>query len=178
MPDRPSTFGAHAERPDVDGLAWRLLQNSSVHRCNTRTELAAVGAALAAEGYRQLLVDADRWGDTAEMHTDLAAALGASAGYGFNLDALADLLRDRAETQFAAGPPPVSGTLLTVAGFGGFAERSPGNARGLLEAFAGAARYGLLVGHLMLCVVQSERQESAVGATPVAAVDPRWLRRS
>jgi hypothetical protein len=165
---RPLVFDATA--PDFaqqwQRLDWQLLQNSSVHRYRSDDEMECTATGLAGLGYAVHHLDAGNWRHEDEMHTALAAKLNFPSYYGRNLDALNDVFRDIAEYRYGSDPS-TTGTVLVLAGYGSFTRHNSKLAHALLEIFAGNARRGLLVGHLMLCLISAKNDFPEVGATPV-----------
>jgi hypothetical protein len=74
--------------------------------------------------------------------------------------------------------PAAAGSVLVLRHFDAFFMQEPNAARVLLDAFARAARMGLLMGHRMLCLVQSDDPKIVlprVGASPVMWNPAEWL---
>lgn len=152
-------------------LDWQLLQNSNVHRYRDDDALETTCAGLAALGYHLHRLNTSGWADAAALHTALATALDFPSYYGRNLDALNDVLHDVAEYRYGSSSA-TTGTVLALAGYDTFAEREPALAQHLLDSFARNARYGLLIGHPMLCLVTAEQEFADVGAAPVMPALP------
>ncbi len=110
---------------------------------------------LSSEGYRVIVIDAVTWSTTDDALDALAGALGFPDYFGQNLSALNDCLRDVAAFQYGSDENS-TGTALALTHFEGFAARQPDIAHALLDVFARRARTGLLIGHRMLCLVQSD----------------------
>lgn len=154
---------------------WGLLRDSFVHRYDTADGLGRGVAALRELGYLVREVDGAGWRSVAEVHDGLAAALTLPEYYGRNLDALLDVLRDVAEYSYGADPT-TTGTVLAIAGYERLIELDRRLAHDVLDVFALAARYGALLGHPMLCLVEASAdlaELGEVGATPVSrAAEP------
>jgi Barstar (barnase inhibitor) len=147
-------------------LDWQLLQNSSVHRYSSDNEMERTAIGLAGLGYVLHYFDAGNWRHDEEMHTTLAAELQFPNYYGRNLDALNDAFRDVAEYRYGSDSS-ATGTVFALSKYEPFTLQNPDLARTFLDIFAVNARYGLLVGHPMLCLIGSTREFPEVGATPV-----------
>lgn len=97
--------------------------------------------------------------------------------YGRNLDALNDVMADVAMYE-RGSDPSATGTALLLANFDAFGQRDEATAHALLDIFAVQARMAMVVGHPMLCVVESREWHEGVGSTPVMPVHSGWFRRS
>jgi hypothetical protein len=161
--------------PDDDAqwqrLDWWLLKNSNVHRCNDRHTLDTACDRLADYGYLMLRADCATWDTDLDMYGALSELLAFPAEYVRNLDAFADVTREVAMYE-RASRPEMTGTVLALVNYRDFAGRAPGPAHGLLDVFATEARMALVVGHPMLCLVESsEAFDRNVGGTPVMPLD-------
>jgi hypothetical protein len=124
---------------------------------------------LADHGYQLVRLDAGDWATQADFHRDIRAALDFPDYYGNNLNAFNDCMRDVATYEYGAHRD-ATGTVLVFTGYDAFARREPRAAAVILDVFANAARLGMLFGHRMLCLVQSDDPDlhfDPVGATPV-----------
>lgn len=149
-------------------VAFGLMANSFVTLFRRPAVLDETVDWLTARGYQVVRVDAAGWTTQADLHRDIAAALG-FPGYGRNLDALNDCLGDVARYEYGTSPD-ATGLVLVLTGYDAFAARHPEPAHALLDIFADQARTGALFGHRMLCLVQSGDPDiviPAVGAMPV-----------
>jgi hypothetical protein len=93
-----------------------------------------------------------------------------------SLDALNDCLRDIASRMYGT-PHDSSGTALVLRHFDHFAKTHASVAQALLDIWAGRAWDGLLIGHLMMCLVQSDDREitfQPVGPRPVGWNAKEW----
>lgn len=132
---------------------------------------------LTERGYQVVRVDAAGWATEDDLHRDLAAALGFPDYYGENLDALNDCVRMVADYELATTPKD-TGFVLVLTGFDGFLTRCPVPANAVLDIFAKQAHGAALIGHRMLCLVQSDDPElevEPVGAMPVLWNPAEWL---
>jgi hypothetical protein len=160
-----------------EALDFQLVADSFVRLFWRPAVLAEVVQWLGEHGYQLVTVDTAGWTAEADMHRDLAAALGFPDHYGGNLDALDDCLRDVAE-HAAGSPSTADGLVLVVVNYDSFAAARPRVAHALLDVFAARARTAALTGHRMCCLVQSNDPDlrfAAVGATPVLWNDAERL---
>jgi hypothetical protein len=149
---------------------WRLLQNGFVHLFWDESVLASTIDWLSSESYRVVVLDASCWSTTEDALDALASALRFPDYFGRNLDAFRDCLEDVASFQYGSDDNS-AGTTVALSHFDGFATRQPDVAHALLDIFAGCARTGLLIGHRMLCLVQSDDAQlsfDGVGAMAVS----------
>ncbi len=129
-------------------------------------DTAGIEGWLAEHGYRLVRLPAGEWRTQADLHRDVAAALGFPDYYGNNLDAFNDCLHDLA----VAGTADATGTVLLLTGYDVFARREKRAAQVVLDIIATQARTAALFGHRMLCLVQSADRDvtfAPLGATPV-----------
>jgi hypothetical protein len=148
---------------------WSLLQNGFVHLYWHSDVLATAVESLSADGYRCASLDAIGW----ESEQDALVAIGRAFDfpdyYGRNANAFKDCLSDVAMYEYGADAKS-SGTVLVLAHFDRYAARQGARANVILDIFANCARLGMLVGHRMLCLVQSDDPDirfDPVGANPV-----------
>ena len=159
-------------------VAFRLMADGFVTLFRRHEVLADTVAWLVAHGYRVVRLDASRWASEADLHRDVARALDLPASYGANLDALNDCLRD-VEAYGYGSSVATTGLILVFDGYHRFAARCPGPAQAVLDIVAVRARSAALVGHRMLCLVQSDDPDigfAPVGATPVSWNPAEWPR--
>jgi len=159
---------------------YLLAMNGPVHLFWNRRVLADTTAWLASEGYDLIAVDASGWHDEPGMHRALASALGFPDYYGHNVNALDECLGDIASYDYTTTPAAL-GFALVVEGIDRFAQSEPWAAQRLLDSFARAAHGAALIGHRMLCLVQSSDariQFEPVGASPVGWNPKEWLDSS
>lgn len=154
-------FAQQWQRPD-----WQLLQNSSVHRFRGDDEMNQEVTGLAKIDYVIHQFDAGNWLHEDDVHIALMAELNFPDYYGRNLDALNDAFRGVAEYRYGSDPR-ATGTVLALRQYESFASRNSTLAFTFLDLFAINARFGLLVGHPMLCLISATSEFPAVGATPV-----------
>jgi len=157
---------------------WALLHNSHVHLYWRAQVLHDTVSWLQARQYRIFALDAGNWVNAADMHSDLARGFDFPPYYGGNLDALNDCLRDVAFYAYGAQRDSV-GTVLVLSHFDAFARTNREVAQALLDIYAGVAGMAMLIGHRMLCLVQSDDPQLAfdpVGASPVMWNPQEWPR--
>ena len=167
MPDLPFFDARDFSTPEPHRIDLHILQNSHVHRCNTRVDLDALVGRLQQLGYLVHLINAGHWTDERAMHRDLATRLRFPDYYGHNLDALNDMLFDIGGYRSHGSDPMTTGTVLALTDFDLFHAKLPRLAHQVLDIFAGQARSALLGLHPMLCLVQSTHDLQPVGATEV-----------
>jgi hypothetical protein len=144
---------------------------------------------LTGAGYRVVRFDMSSRTSTIECFNDLGAALEFPKSYGRSLDerrplsyhsllaAFYDDLFDLALYDY--GSRDSMGTVLVLERFDVFFTLGHSAANGLLDIFAKAARVGALIGHRMLCLVQSDDRDielKEVGATPVGFTQPEHFK--
>lgn len=147
------------------GADVELLKNGPVTLYHRPEVLDAAVTALADLGYVVHRFDARRWVTRADFAEDVKRELGFPDHFGGNLDAFNDCLRDVA----ASGP---AGVVLVFTGYDAFAGRDPRAAQAVLDIVADNARVGLLHGHRMVCLVQSD--DRGLRFTPVGATPVEW----
>ena len=163
----------------TESLDYGLARFGPVHLFWNPEVLARLTRWLADRGYDLVTVDAAGWTDEAVMHRALAGALEFPDYYGHNLPALDECFDDIGT--FYNSPvttPSALGFALVIEHIDAFARADPWLAHRLLESFARAAHQGALIGHRMLCLVQSSDprlQFSRVGAWEVRWNPDEWL---
>jgi hypothetical protein len=154
---------------EIGDRAFHLVKNGDV-TLFWRTEiLEELVAGLVQGGYQIVRLDAGSWAKQADFHRDIKAALDFPDYYGHNLDAFNDCMRDVASWEYGASRD-ATGTVLVFTGYDAFAGREPEAAQVILDIVAVAARWSMLFGHRMLCLVQSNDPHISfepVGARPV-----------
>jgi len=149
--------------------AFQLAKNGPVALYRRPEVLDETLTWLAEHGYEVVRLDAGTWATQADFHRDIKAALDFPDYYGHNLDAFNDCMRDVAWYEYGA-TRDATGTVLVFTGYDAFAGREPRAARIILDVMANAARQAMLIGHRMLCLVQSNDPKIGfddVGGTPV-----------
>ena len=125
---------------------------------------------LRALGYKVVTLDAAHDG-VDELLVGIGEALDLPDYYGHNLDALNDCLRDVAAFAYGADSDS-TGTVVAFRHFDRVAERAPDRAEAVLDIFTSRARDGLLFGHRMMVLVQSDDPEASFG--PLGAQHALW----
>jgi hypothetical protein len=170
-----AAFDRDAEsRQDLD---FRLMVNTFVVLFWRMATLDQTIGWLQDHGYDVVSVDASTWTAEDDFHRDIAGALALPDYYGRNLDALNDCLCAIAAYDYTSSPK-AAGFVLVVTGYERFTTHCPSVAHALLDIFAIQARAAALIGHRMLCLVQSNDPDiglGPVGATPVMWNDAEWL---
>jgi len=126
---------------------------------------------LAENGYDLVLVDSAGWIDEAGMHASLASAMNFPGYYGRNMNALDECLGDVASYWYGT-TPSATGFALVIEHYEAFAQADAWAAQRLLHSFARAAHGGALIGHRMLCLVQSD--DPRIAFEPVGAARVSW----
>ena len=158
-------------------VAFRLMSNSFVTLFWRSSVLQDTIQWLSHHGYQVIQLTASAWHTDADLHRDMAAALGFPSYYGHNLDALNDCLRDVVTYDYGA-LPDTAGLALVLVGYDTFAARRPRTAHVVLDILADRARSAALIGHRMLFLVQSNDSQvrfEPVGAMPVLWNPAEWL---
>jgi len=128
--------------------------------------------------YRVVEFDAGAWSSDADMYEDVASQLGFPEDFGRNLDALNDCMSDVVSGRYGWDAATDTGLVLALRAFDAFAERDRRTAQTMLDIVATRARSAILIGHRIICLVQSNDPRLAfepVGATPVGWNDAEWL---
>ena len=165
--------------PDADfsqAADWRLVLNGFVTLFWNPAILGETMAWLVEHGYQVVTADAATWTTDADLHRELAALLDFPDYYGANLDALNDCLSDVAAYEYGT-TRDATGLVLVLRHYDAFAARSERTAKVVLDIFADRARFGALIGHRMLCLVQSDDPDirfEPVGASSVTWNDQEW----
>lgn len=137
-----------------------------------RTTLDETATWLAGHGYLVHRLDARTWTNQEAFHRDIKAALDFPDYYGHNLDAFNDCLRDVAMHEYGTDRD-ATGTVLVCTGYDTFARREPSAAQVILHIIATQARFAMLFGHRLVCLVQADEDVhfEPVGAAPVLDQD-------
>lgn len=158
-------------------LDFRLAAGGSVTLFWSPEVLRSSVAWLSEHGYRVVNLDASRWRDDQDMHSELASALHFPDYYGRNLDALNDCLGDVAVAEYGLTDDD-AGLALVIRRIDLFMQRQPRVGQHLLDALAGTARGAALFGHRILCLAQSDDPDLVIppiGAYTVPWNDAEWL---
>lgn len=139
-----------------------MFQNGPVTLFHQKEVLDDTVSELAGLGYRLPWFDARTWSTRADFAAAMKQGLGFPDHFGGNLDAFGDCLRDVASAESDA-----TGTVLVFIGYGAFAARDPRTAQVVLDIIADVARFAMLFGHRLACLVQSD--DPALRFAPVGA---------
>jgi hypothetical protein len=148
---------------------YHLIKNGPVHLFRKDEALDETEAWLARHGYLVHRLDAGAWTNQADFHRNIKAALDFPDYYGHNLDAFNDCLRDVAVYEYGTDRD-ATGTVLVFTGYDVFARREPPAAQVILHVIATQARFAMLFGHRLVCLIQADDPNvrfEPVGATPV-----------
>jgi hypothetical protein len=161
----------------VDEEAYRLVMNGPVTLFHAPEVLAERVTWLSTHAYDVVEIDAGVARSTLELLDHLASALHFPGYFGQNLDALNDCLRDVSDHDYGFDPA-AAGSVLVLHGYDAFARCEPRDAWTVLDIVARRWQEAALVGHRMMCLVQSDDPDLAlepVGATPVMWNGVEWL---
>ncbi|MGB3443303.1 MAG: barstar family protein [Actinophytocola sp.] len=152
---------------DLDGTGpdFRLFQNGPVTLFHRKEVLDDTVSQLAGLGYLVHRFDARTWTTKAGFAAAMKQGLGFPDHFGGNLDAFGDCLRD-----IVGANRDTAGTVLVFTGYDDFAARDPRTAQAVLDIVADVARFAMLFGHRLACLVQSDDPDlrfTPVGATAV-----------
>lgn len=112
------------------------------------------------------------------MHDDIASGLCFPDYYGHNLNALNDCMRDVSSGDYGWDAEAETGLVIVLRAFDAFTRVDRPTAQILLDIFARQAGRAMLIGHRIICLVQSNDSQLAfdpVGAMPVMWNDAEWL---
>jgi hypothetical protein len=152
-------------------LDWMLLRDGCVSKFWQPVVFDAALAQLASLGYEIVRLDASLWSDLDAMYDDVAEGFDFPDHFGRNANALLDCFSDVAGYEYGAHAD-ATGMVLAVDRYDSFAATDPEAAHALVDAFARQARVGLLVGHRMMCLLQTDDPDLEVPDVGASAV--RW----
>ncbi|GAA3569231.1 hypothetical protein GCM10022197_26910 [Microlunatus spumicola] len=163
---------------DLDqDLAYRLIRDSFVSLFWRRRVLQDALANLRGQDYEIVEIDASGRPSTLELLDRFSTALSFPAYFGRNLNALNDCLGDVAEGQYGSDLRR-TGLVLVLHHFDDFVGDDPRDAQVVLDIVADQCRLGALIGHRMMCLVQTDdtRHDLApVGRSRLAWNPAEWL---
>ncbi len=128
--------------------------------------------------YRVVEFEAGAWHSGTAMYDEMASQLGCPDYFGRNLDALNDCMSDVASGGYGWDVGADTGLVIVLRGFDAFAAGNRRIAQTMLDIIAVQARYAMLFGHRIICLVQSNDPRldfEPVGAALVAWNDAEWL---
>jgi hypothetical protein len=148
---------------------FHLLKNGPVTLYHRHEVLDDTVATLEGLGYLVHRLDARTWVTQDAFAASVKEELDFPDYFGGNLDAFNDCMRDVAAFEYGADRES-AGTAFVFTGYDAFAAVDRRAAQIVLDIMADTARVGLLHGHRMICLVQSDDRDirfDPVGATPV-----------
>ncbi|MBS1898504.1 MAG: barstar family protein [Actinobacteria bacterium] len=165
-----ATWDTDAET--TNPVDFRLVRNGFVTMFWDPSLLDATVDSLRSSAYRVVEFDADEWSSDAEMYEDVATRLGFPSYFGRNLDALNDCMSDVASGSYGWDAAADKGLVIVLKAFEVFAARDRWTAQKLLDVVAAQARSAMLIGHRVICLVQSN--DARLGFEPVGAMPVMW----
>lgn len=171
-----ATWDADAET--THPVDFRLVHNTFVTMFWRSSLLDETVGWLRSHAYRVVEFDAGSWSSDADMYDDVALALNFPDYFGRNLDALNDCMRDVASGDYGWDAGANTGLVIVLRAFDAFTAVDRRTAQNMLDIFADQARCAILIGHRIICLVQSNDPRLAfepVGAMPVMWNDAEWL---
>lgn len=159
-------------------LDYRLVHNTFVTMFWRAALLDETVGWLREHAYRVVEFDAGSWSSDVDMYEDVSVALSFPDYFGRNLDALHDCMSDVATGGYGWDAYTHTGLVIVLRAFDAFTAVERRTAQHVLEIFADQARYAMLFGHRIICLVQSNDPRLAfdpVGAMPVMWNDAEWL---
>lgn len=160
---------------------FRLVTNGPVTMFRRSSVLSETIDWLRSNAYRVVDLSADSWSANSDMYNDTARALDFPDYFGRNLAALNDCMGDVGSGDYGWDAEADTGLVIVLRRFDAFASVDRSTAQKLLDIFANQARSALLIGHRIICLVQSNDPALSfdpVGATPVTWNDQEWLNSS
>lgn len=173
---RVATWDADAEA--THSVDFRLVHNTFVTMFWRSSLLNETVVWLQSHAYRVVEFDASSWSSEADMYDDVALALNFPDYFGRNLDALNDCMRDVASGDYGWDADANTGLVIVLRAFDTFTAVDRRIAQNMLDILADQARCAILIGHRIICLVQSNDPRltfEPVGAMPVMWNDAEWL---
>jgi Barstar (barnase inhibitor) len=160
-------------------LDWSLVQNGWVSLFHSRDRFRSALDWLDEAGYSVFEFDATD-SPTVSYALEVIGARLDFPEYARtpNLDGFNDCLSDVGRYDYGSDPSR-TGTALAIRRFDLLADRDPQPAHWLLDIIADQARSAMLIGHRMLCLIQSDDGDielAPVGATGANWNHAEWLR--
>ena len=150
---RVATWDVDAET--THPVDFRLVHNTFVTMFWRSSLLDETVGWLRSHAYRVVEFDAGSWSSDADMYDDVALALNFPDYFGRNLDALNDCMRDVASGDYAWDADANTGLVIVLRAFDAFTGVDRRTAQNMLDIFADQARCAILIGHRIICLVQS-----------------------
>lgn len=166
-------FDSDQVQKSTNQIDWTLLQNGFVTKFCSTNILEKSVTWLRDFGYEIVEIETSDWASESDIHLDFAAAFSFPDYYGRNLNALRDCLRDVAEYSYGSNRDS-TGTVLVLNHYDRFLHKDADLAEDVLDIFADTARLAALIGHRMICLVQSN--DPAIEIRPVGATPVVWNR--
>jgi hypothetical protein len=162
----PSFANDSEERNQLD---FQLLRDGVVTLYRRAEHLAADRDALCVLGYKSFDFDARHFDGTEDLVRAMESSMLGSVCCK-SIDGLDDHLWDFAYFDEGLADPAATGTLITFRHFDAFAHREPAVAEAVLNILTVASRVGLLIGHRILVLVQSDTSLAVgpLGGQPIA----------
>jgi hypothetical protein len=165
---------ARDARDDREQLDFQLMLNSSVQKFWSRRVLENALGWLRSHGYRIIELPAADWRSETDLHLALEQRLSFPSYYGRNLGALDECMSDFALYEFGSDPH-ATGTVLVMTQYDVFVRLEPDTAYVVLDIIASASRRAMLIGHRMLCLVQTD--DPRLEMEPVGSEPVMWNQR-
>lgn len=179
----PGRYGLRVATWDADAetshpVDFRLVHNTFVTMFWRSSLLDETVDWLQLHAYRVVQFDAGSWSSDADMYDDVALALNFPDYFGRNLNALNDCMGDVASGEYGWDAGVNTGVVIVLRAFDAFTAVDPSTAQNMLDIVARQARSAILIGHRIICLVQSNDPRltfEPVGAMPVTWNDAEWL---
>jgi Barstar (barnase inhibitor) len=153
-------------------LDWSLVQNGWVSLFHSHDTFRSAIDWLAEADYSLFEFDATDWTTVVPAMGAIGERLGFPEYFRFpNLDGFNDCLSDVGRYDYGSDPSK-TGTVLAIWRFDLLAGRDPEPAHWLLDVIASQARSAMLIGHRMLCLIQSD--DGDIELQPVGATGVHW----
>ncbi len=165
-----ATWDADAET--THPVDYRLVQNGFVTMFWQSSLLAETTDWLRSHAYRVVDFDAGSWSSDRDMYDDLAVALNFPDYFGRNPDALKDCMRDVASGDYGWDPQADTGLVIVLRAFDAFTAECRSTAQIVLHIVADQARCAMLIGHRIICLVQSN--DPGLAFEPVGSTRVTW----
>jgi RNAse (barnase) inhibitor barstar len=162
------TFPRDLTSPGID---WFLIRDRVVTLFWRERLLDDALEELRAMGYKVVDVDAAGSADDQAFLVAIGTALDFPDYYGKNLDALNDCLRDVATFDYGSDLNS-TGTVVAFRHYDRIVATDAKRAEAVLDIFTDRARDGLLIGHRMMVLVQSDDPELSFG--PLGGQSAGW----
>jgi hypothetical protein len=165
------TFPRDMSSPEID---WFLIRERVVTMFWRERLFDDALAELRALGYKVVELDASAYSDDQAFLVAVGKALDFPDFHGNSLDALNDYLRDVASLEYGSDPDS-TGTVVAFRHYDRIVSMDAQRAEWVLDIFTDRARDGLLFGHRMMVLVQTDDPELSFG--PLGAQSAGWNMR-